>query len=234
MSEKTTGLILAMILSIGCFAQPANIFFHRGIEVRTKVTAITEVQLFTDNGVFTFDQILRINFWEEAPDSAAVMTLRTNGIAVYLKRQRLAPIVKKVIESDYHSVGSVGIGLGLDYGGIGARVTMLPAGPVSFFVGMGSNLADIGVNFGSELKFSPHRRSSGFVTAMYGYNGVVNSTIFYGFSAGLGVKVRAARSDKNYFSTSVLYPFRDPAFKIAAGDAFAPPLLITIGFHIGF
>lgn len=216
-------------------AQPIDVQFKNSTKISTQLNGTTQTLLLTIRGPVAFKEIASVSFWEAIPDSSTIVNLRSHGIAVYLKKQRLAPIKDQIAESECKSDFSLGLGLGLDFGGIGVRTTALPRGPVSLFAGLGY----FGYNVGTELKFSPKKRSSGFLSAMYGYNGVVDNGIygrqvFYGFSFGLGVKIRAAKSDKNYFSLQTIYPIRGSDFKQAAGTSFVFPILISIGFHFGF
>ena len=100
-------------------AQPAVIFLKTTVTVKTRLGGVTEKEVFTEHGRFLLRDISRITFWEEAPDSAKIIMLRTHGIVVFRKMERLATIKPKDTEPEYHSIGSVGFGFGLDYGGIG-------------------------------------------------------------------------------------------------------------------
>ena len=218
-------------------AQPAEIFLKTTVTVKTRLGGVTEKEVFTEHGRFLLRDISRITFWEEAPDSAKIVMLRTHGIVVFRKMEQLATIKPKDTELEYHSIGSIGFGFGLDYGGIGIRATLLPAGPISFFGGFGS----YSYNVGAEWKFRPHKRTTGFLSAMYGYNAVLDRTItspdrtiFYGASVGLGVKMPAFKSDKNYLNFQIIYPFREEAIKQAPIGTLVYPILFSLGLHVGF
>src|SRR5687768_6116891 len=58
---------------------------------------------------------------------------------------------------DDFSRGNIGIGMGIDYGGFGVRLTVLPAKPVFLFAGLGYNLAGIGYNIGAGVRLAPER-----------------------------------------------------------------------------
>lgn len=141
---------------------------------------------------------------------------------------------------DYSAETAVGVGLGLDYGGIGMKLTLAATSTLSVFGGLGYNLHKIGYNAGLELNFSPKQRTTGFLSAMYGYNAVLlqqsgsfgSSETFYGPSFGLGVKSRA-RYSEDFFSFQLIYPIRDSEF-INAPKAEKPwPVLFSLGYHFG-
>lgn len=221
-------------------AQPATLQLIPFKKVNTEVTRISEVQVFTINGVYSFKEIERITFWQAAPGDTAIYTLRTNGVTVYLTNTRLAPLVARKSAREYTSKFSAGVGYGFDYGGIGFRFTALPAGPVSFFGGTGYNLAELGYNVGMELKIAPYKRSTAFASAMYGCNAVIvgdgagiPSETFYGPSFGLGAKWGAGKSTKNYWSGQFIFPIRSQDFKTKIAGEWTFPVHFSIGFHFG-
>src|SRR5688572_8531002 len=74
---------------------------------------------------------------------------------------------------------NLGLGLGLDYGGIGGRITFLPVKRLAIFAGIGYPLVDFGYNIGAQVRFIPDGRVCPTFGVMYGYNGVI---IVQGFS----------------------------------------------------
>lgn len=145
-----------------------------------------------------------------------------------------------------------GFGTGLDYGGIGFKAEYLPSKHVSVFAGAGANFDKVGLNGGLSFKIIPDKKSTPFITAMYGYNGVLktksvvgNVTTFvktyYGFSAGGGYDIRVGKK-MNKISLAVLFPFRSQKFTNKynelknAGYTFKPDksnVMGSIGFNIG-
>ncbi|MFN3841072.1 MAG: hypothetical protein ACK4RF_10240, partial [Cyclobacteriaceae bacterium] len=89
-------LLLSFAFSVfGCVilkAQPATIRFQNELKANVVVTKVTDLQLFTQTSTYALNQIRSVSFWEAEPDSVALYTLRSNGVTVYLKRKRLAPI----------------------------------------------------------------------------------------------------------------------------------------------
>jgi len=52
----------------------------------------------------------------------------------------------------------LGLGIGLDYGGIGAKVEYLPIKNVGVFGSLGYNLLNVGWNVGATYKIMPDKR----------------------------------------------------------------------------
>jgi hypothetical protein len=78
---------------------------------------------------------------------------------------------------------TAGLGFGLDYGGIGANVTVYPQKNIGLFAGVGYAFAGLGYNAGVKLRLTPKKRFTPFFTAMYGYNTavIVSNNSMYSF-----------------------------------------------------
>ena len=147
----------------------------------------------------------------------------------------------------YKTIVKFGVGLGLDYGGIGARLTITPTTHFGAFIAVGYNLQKPGINGGLTYKFLPEKRVSPVAHIMYGYNAVIivegaekyNKT-YYGVSAGGGIELNMKKSG-NYWSFEILYPFRsseyerdwdiiknDPSIEIESEPL---PITISVGYH---
>ncbi len=92
--------------------------------------------------------------------------------------------------------GSLGFGVGQDYGGIGIRAEYLAHKNVGLFFGGGYNLQDVSFNTGISIKTMPGKKVQPVIAAMYGYNGVIKvknrvdlSKTYYGFTTGAGVQI---------------------------------------------
>jgi hypothetical protein len=147
------------------------------------------------------------------------------------------------------SKGSFGVGLGFDYGGIGARIMGQPSKNFGIFGGVGYVVAGVGFNGGVQGIFNSKGRATGYVTAMYGYNAALKVTgmiqvnkIYYGPSFGLGVRLASRRNDINYWNFAILLPVRDPDFQrdidglnaLGAKLSSVPPVGFSVGFNFGF
>lgn len=139
-----------------------------------------------------------------------------------------------------------GLGLGLDYGGVGLKVEYLPIKYFSAFGAIGYNLQGPGINFGVSYKILPNRKFTPLVQAMFGYNSAIvvdglatyNQT-YYGLSAGIGADLRLGRKgNKLYFG--LFYPFRPSEFYDDMDKVKADPRIssiqdaLPITFSIGF
>ncbi len=119
----------------------------------------------------------------------------------------------------FRDVVAIGLGVGLDYGGIGVNLTVYPQKNIGLFAGIGYAFVGAGYNFGAKLRIIPNERFmkvSPYVVGMYGYNTFVKVTnkseydkFFYGTSAGAGVDIRFPMN-KGYLSLGIIIPFRDP------------------------
>lgn len=143
---------------------------------------------------------------------------------------------------------SAGIGIGLDYGGFGLRVTSLSTKHLSIFAGVGYNSLNMGINLGGMIRFLPSRMFCPTFIGMYGYNAMIIITgdknineTYYGPSFGAGFELRSKKL-KNYLSLGLIIPVRsqnyeddmnairrDPNATITKEPADA---IITLGYHI--
>ncbi|MBL8000529.1 MAG: hypothetical protein JNL05_01090 [Flavobacteriales bacterium] len=112
----------------------------------------------------------------------------------------------------------LGIGGGLDHGGLGIRLDLPFTRHLAGVVGAGYALVGPGWNAGVQYRFAPDSKVGMYATALYGYNGVIKvenasqfDDIYYGFSVGAGAEFRVTHST-NFFRLAVLVPFRNAQF----------------------
>jgi hypothetical protein len=141
-----------------------------------------------------------------------------------------------------------GIGLGLDYGGIGTRITFLPQENIGLFVSAGYIVRGLGYNVGLVARAAPNKKVVPTLSFMYGYNGVIIiegapefDKTYFGTSIAFGVEIKSGRSLKNFLHLQLVVPQRNefdndiqslknnPSIEIQA----PPPILISIGYHFG-
>lgn len=163
----------------------------------------------------------------------------------------VTPVFSAFAQNDYavESKADFGLGIGVDYGGFGGRITYLPAKSVGIFAGLGYNLAGLGYNLGGMLRLAPDHRVVPCLYAMYGYNGVIRITgqvdvrkIYYGPSFGGGFQIKSKRNPINFFNFELLIPIRpasyenDLNFYKSQGVSFTDPLPVSFsfGYHISF
>ncbi len=142
---------------------------------------------------------------------------------------------------------NIGLGVGLDYGGFGSRVTYNVSPRIGAFGCLGYNLDALGYNIGVQFREPISERFTLFVNGMYGYNAVliVDSpqgkvkTTYFGPSLAFGVQQKSKRNE-NFWSSELIIPFRDKSLFNAMDDLrlagysfnYLFPVLFSIGYHI--
>jgi hypothetical protein len=112
---------------------------------------------------------------------------------------------------------TIGLGLGLDFGGIGANVTVYPQKNIGLFLGGGYALAKYGFNAGVKFRYIVHDDTAQpFIAAMYGYNTAIVvdnalgfNKLFYNFSFGFGFDIKSKSNPLNSWSLAIFVPIRD-------------------------
>lgn len=117
----------------------------------------------------------------------------------------------------------LGLGFGLDYGGVlGVKGTFSPIPYVGVFVAGGWEMIDLGWNIGCIGRFVPgdHKHlARPYVKVMYGVNSATKvqgmssyNKIFYGFTAGAGIELRFGKRRNSGINLDLNVPFRSPDF----------------------
>jgi hypothetical protein len=184
-----------------------------------------------------------------------------------VKRHNKPPFMKKVLtvfmlvlislnayaqdllDDTDRSKGNLGFGLGVSYGGIGARLSYLPVSQVALFGAGGYNFNGFGYNVGAQFRLSTSKKAVPYAIAMYGYNGVIvvrgleySNKTFYGMTAGGGVEIHQMNG-QNFFTIELLYPFRSQEFwdsvEMLKNDPNIEmtgplPVAFSFGYHIKF
>lgn len=145
---------------------------------------------------------------------------------------------------------SLGIGVGLDLGGLGGNILYYPNKNFGLFAGIGYAIAGVGYNIGAKYRLLSQKQNSmavPFAVAMYGYNAAIGVQVapqynkfFYGPTIGIGLDFRLSPRSSNYWSVAVLVPFRSSAvndyideLKNHNNIVFKNDLL-PVGFSIGY
>ena len=118
---------------------------------------------------------------------------------------------------------SLGLGMGLDYGGFGGNLMIYPSQNVGIFGGLGYAFAGAGYNAGVKLRTVPKtslKKTSAFGILMYGYNAAIAvmdasqyNKFFYGPTIGVGLDYRANPVSKGYWSMALFVPIRSSEVK---------------------
>lgn len=145
---------------------------------------------------------------------------------------------------------NLGLGLGIDYGGIGAQVQCRPAPPLVMFAGVGYVLAGFGYNAGVQGRILPDAKWCPFISAMYGYNAVIvvkdasqYNRLYYGPSIGVGLEDHLRDNRKNFWRFELILPFRPQEFQdqidalkknpLIEISSEPPPFSFSVAFHFG-
>lgn len=142
---------------------------------------------------------------------------------------------------------SLGVGIGLDHGGIGLKTSAVKfSSQFELTFGIGYNLNFIGLSGGLLARTPPTNSVAAFISAMYGYVGVIENKnsgfaysqfeakTYYGPSFGTGIEIRGPKR-KNYFKLGLIIPIRPSSFKddIIKYNADKPwDVLPSLGYHI--
>jgi len=113
---------------------------------------------------------------------------------------------------------SFGLGVGLDYGGLGCNLLYYPASKIGLFAGAGYPLAGFGFNAGAKIRFLSEKSKSGFTPyglLMYGYNAAIAvqnanqfNKLFYGATLGIGFEFLPRVQKNGYWTFALLVPIR--------------------------
>ena len=114
----------------------------------------------------------------------------------------------------------IGLGVGLDYGGIiGGKIEYLPVNNFGLYGGLGYNLLSAGWNVGATYKISPDNKVSPNLMLFYGYNGVSKvegasqyDMTSYGVTIGGNLDIKVG-TNGNKLSVGLFIPIRSQKFK---------------------
>jgi hypothetical protein len=168
-------------------------------------------------------------------------------ILMFFSRVLITNAQEIIPEQPVYPKFNLGFGVGIDYGGIGTRVTLLATDKIEFFGAVGYNLLSAGFNVGAEYRLITKSLFCPYIGAMYGYNGVIKVTgieeynkIYYGpsFSAGLEFWLKKRPS---FFNLELILPLRSQAYHDAINnlknnpnivfESEPLPIAISLGFH---
>ncbi len=108
----------------------------------------------------------------------------------------------------------IGIGLGLDYGGVGFKLEYQPIKQLGIFGGLGYNLYSAGPNIGCTYKILPNSRACPNILAFYGYNGVITgleSEVSYNVTFGGSLDCKVGHKGSKV-SLGIFVPIRSSKF----------------------
>ncbi|RAW01642.1 hypothetical protein [Pseudochryseolinea flava] len=163
--------------------------------------------------------------------------------AVVLTISIVLPAKAQEVVGDDRVSGNVGAGIGLEYGGIGIRVSGPIAKHFALFGGVGHNTLDIALAGG--LSYEPLLKGTirPEVIAMVGANNVVTDAgdfhpryerTYYGASVGAGIHYYVGSND-NFINIKAVYPIATFHYKEVMDDAVGVksiPFYFSVGFHL--
>ncbi|GHN01607.1 hypothetical protein WSM22_30960 [Cytophagales bacterium WSM2-2] len=183
-----------------------------------------------------------------------------NHRKAYNQNRYYNPRVRSSIYEE--GMGSFGMGIGLDYGGVGGRFMFIPEPHIGLFAGGGFALAGFGYNFGGMLRLMPQKKFTPTIAGMFGTNAAIFATgtatttgaggttvtqpglskMYFGPSISVGLIVRSLKYQGRYLHFQVAMPFRTSDYQTdldaskAAGfkPYYLPGAVVaSIGYHFG-
>ena len=143
---------------------------------------------------------------------------------------------------------TLGLGLGLPYGALGARLGVNIMDELNLFGGVGYQISGVGYNVGILKDFPSSRQTQFYLTGMYGTNAAIKvdgaseyDKVYTGATFGAGIKVNSRKTEGNYWDFGLLAPLRSSEFKddedTVKNDprisdfTGASPVLIVVGYN---
>ena len=144
----------------------------------------------------------------------------------------------------------IGLGLGLDYGMVGAKLNYLLDDNIGVFAGAGTAIAGVGFNLGTYYKLrSQEHRSIPYLIGMYGSNAYIvveNASeydkVYYGLSGGMGIEIHSRKNTKNFWNLALLLRIFSDSYNKDFRDLKNNPNIqteelsnftISLGYHFG-
>lgn len=141
----------------------------------------------------------------------------------------------------------LGVGVGLPFGGYGARLSINAEEHLTVFGGAGYNMLGLAANGGVQLSIPCQNQAEVYFTGMFGYNSLIimdrapeyNKT-YYGASVGIGAKIHSLRFEGSYWDVGVLAPFRPQSYKKDLQNIKKNPMMhidsepLPVLFYIGY
>lgn len=159
--------------------------------------------------------------------------------------------VKGQHESSKLGHPTLGIGLGVPYSGLGARLGVNVITNTNLFASAGYNLVDIGYNFGLLYAFKSEKQAQFYLSGMYGTNASMIVEVefgsdvkesFMGATFGAGLRINSLSDRGSYWDIGLMVPIRNSDYRELRdfvknnADEFndAWPVLITVGYNFDF
>ena len=155
----------------------------------------------------------------------------------------------KAVEENHNM--DIGLGLGLDYGGVfGVQVGFVPIKHLTLFAAGGYHMIGFSWEVGAKGLVIPKNNKNiarPFGKVMYGSNSVIKvegaseyDKIYHGFTIGAGVELRFGKSRSNGLDLDLNFPLRTPEFWEDWNDIKNNPSLqvtqdpLPVAFSVGY
>jgi len=153
--------------------------------------------------------------------------------------------------ADYYHFVDLGVGVGLDYGGIvGAKVAfIMPFRQISVFGAGGLQFFGFGWNVGTTFRILSMKKSRTFrpnIKLMYGINRstmVIDASeydgMFTGWTPGIGAEFRFGKKKSNGFDVDINFPIGSDDYEARMNLIEADPrvesiIVLPVAFSIGY
>ena len=150
--------------------------------------------------------------------------------------------------SSLQGKSSLGIGVGLPYGGIGARFGTNLVNGLNLFGGVGYQISGIGFNAGLRQDVELGGLTQMYFTGMYGTNAAIKVSglpeydkLYMGATLGMGLKFNSRSKEGNYWDAGLVIPLRSSQYKTdetkmqndprIASFTSPWPVLIVVGYN---
>lgn len=137
---------------------------------------------------------------------------------------------------------NIGLGFGIDYGLLGARLSFVPVKYLAVSAAIGYTFNGAGYNGGVFARMLPDKKVCPYLGAVYGFNTVYlasggESKNYNGFTISTGIELHR-RNKPNFWNFGLNFPIRSQEFrddeevyKQDPGYVAPSPVGITVGYH---
>ncbi len=192
-----------------------KIFLIITLLLLTPILIFAQDTIFQKSGIKTPCSILK-------EDSTNVhFYLKRKGIKIltHLNKEGIDSIKYGIIQEPIpFDRASLGVGLGLDYGGIGLNFTFFPQENIGLFAAYGYAMVGLSFNAGAKYRYIPNKTATvlPYAIAMYGYNTAIKvkngesyNKLYYGATVGVGLEFHSKSISRGYWTVAMLVPIRD-------------------------
>jgi hypothetical protein len=245
-----------LLISYDIAKSQAGVTYEIWLEVTTAAgEKIIPVSVYGDIKKGVIPGKKRTIIWDTNADD--ILLDDNFSVQIFGKAEHQLDVVPDSIvrKYDFPHYNDIGLGLGLDYGGIlGVKYTYTPVEYFGVFGAAALQLGGFGWQVGIKGYIIPKTSKKGFrpnVKAMYGVNGAIYvvdfdyyNQLYLGPSVGPGMEIRFGRMKKKGLDIDINFPIRSQEFKDdyeavkndprveVTGDL--PLFTISVGFHMEF